>query len=74
MINMNTSIKIEILNPKAVKLLRDLADQKLISIRQDSRSGFSGVLKKLRSNSDSVPTLDEITAEVEKVRNERYGK
>jgi hypothetical protein len=68
------SLKIDILNPKAVKLLEDLADLKLISIHTTQKSGFESVLKKLRSKSKSAPTLEEITKEVESVRSERYAK
>jgi len=71
---MNSSFRIDILNPKAVKLLKNLADLKLISIKEESNKGFSEVLKKLRSQSDSSLSLDEITAEVEKVRSKRHGK
>lgn len=71
---MNTSIRINILNPKAVKLLKNLAELNLISIQQESKNGFADVLKRLRSNSKSAPSLDEITNEVEKVRAKRYGK
>ena len=71
---MNTTIRIDILNPKAVNLLKNLADMNLISIKEDSKKGFVTVLKKLRSNAKNAPTLDEITNEVEKVRAKRYEK
>ncbi len=71
---MSTSIRIDILNPKAIKLLKNLADLELISIKDDSQKGFADVLKKLRSNSAQTPNLDEITKEVEIVRAKRYGK
>lgn len=71
---MNTSIRIDIFNPKAVKLLKNLADLELISIKDNSKKGFSEVLKKLRSKSKTAPDLEEITKEVEKVRANRYGK
>ncbi len=70
---MNT-MRIDILNPKAAKLLKDLADLNLIAIQDTSKSGFAGVLKKLRSKSKSAPTLNEITKEVELVRSKRYAK
>ncbi|MEO7209444.1 MAG: hypothetical protein ABIY35_00750 [Chitinophagaceae bacterium] len=70
---MNT-LQIEILNPKAAKLLRDLADLDLIAIRDTSESGFATVLKKLRSKAKSAPTFEEITNEVELVRSKRYAK
>jgi hypothetical protein len=70
---MNT-LKIGIINPKATKLLRDLEDLKLISISENSTASFSTVIKRLRSKSTSVPTLEEITKEVEFVRSKRYSK
>lgn len=70
---MNT-MRIDILNPKAAKLLKDLADLKLIAIQDTSKNGFKAVLKKLRSQAKSVPTLDEITKEVELVRAKRSAK
>ena len=70
---MNT-IRVEILNPKAAKLLKDLADLNLIAIQDTSKNGFASVLKKLRSKAKSAPTLGEITKEVESVRSKRYAK
>ena len=70
---MNT-MRINILNPKAAKLLKDLADLNLIAIQDTSKNGFSSVLKKLRSKAKSAPTFDEITSEVELVRSKRYAK
>jgi hypothetical protein len=68
------SFQVDILNPKATKLLKDLADMDLIAIRDTSKSGFATVLKKLRSKAKSVPCLEEITKEVELVRSNRYAK
>jgi len=70
---MNT-LKVDILNPKATKLLKDLADLKLIAIKDISKNGFATVLKKLRAKSKSAPSLEEITREVEMVRTKRYAK
>ncbi len=70
---MNT-LRVEILHPKAEKLLEDLADLNLISITSNAKGGFAGVLQKLRSKSASAPSLDEITKEVELVRAKRYAK
>lgn len=70
---MNT-IRVNILNPKAAKLLENLADMNLIAIQDVSKNGFAGVLKKLRSKAKSAPTYDEITKEVELVRSRRYEK
>ena len=70
---MNTSLTIDILNPKATKLLKNLAELNLISIKSEKK-GFAEVLKKLRSNSKNAPSLEEITKEVEIVRAKRYEK
>jgi len=70
------SIRIEILNPKARKLLRNLAELKLIKISDSSerKSEFKKLLDKLRANSDNAPSLEEIQKEVEAVRKARYEK
>lgn len=67
------TLLINILDPKATKLLKDLEEMELISIEKPGESDFASVLKKLRSNSDSTPTLEEITAEVESDRAKRYA-
>ena len=64
-------LRIQILNPKAKWILKELTDLSLISIQDNSRNGFAILLKKLKAKSKSAPTLDEITAEVEKVRSRR---
>ena len=69
-----STMRIEILNPKAEKLLKDLADLDLISIQDTSKNGFKSVLKKLRSKVGSTPNLEEITKEVELLRSRRYEK
>lgn len=68
------TIKIDILNPKAKKLLKSLVDLKLIAIRDTSKNGFAELLNKLRIQTETNPTLKEITKEVELVRSKRYGK
>lgn len=68
------TLRVNILNPKAAKLLRNLADMELISIQDLSDDGFESVLKRLRSKAKSAPTLEEITKEVDLVRSKRYGK
>lgn len=67
-------MRIDILNPKAAKLLKDLADLNLIAIQDTSKNGFASVLKKLRSKAKSAPTPGVITKEVELVRSKRYAK
>ncbi len=68
------TLEIDILNPKAKKLLKDLEDLELISIRKQTKNGFMDVVKRIRSKAAKYPiTLDEITQEVEEVRTKRYG-
>ena len=69
-----TTMRVDILNPKAARLLKDLADMNLIAIKDTSTNGFASVLKKLRSKAKSAPTFDEITNEVELVRSRRHAK
>lgn len=69
------TIQIDILNPKAKKLLKDLADLNLIKINKgEKKSDFSTLLKKLRTKSKDELSLEEITNEVEQVRKSRHEK
>jgi len=70
------ALKIEILNPKVKTILKQLADLNLIAIsKTDSPSvELKNLLKKLRLKSKEVPSLEEITKEIEIVRSERYAK
>ena len=69
------TIRIEILNPKAKALLKDLANLDLIRISNEgSDNAFSEILKGFRKRSDQAPSLEEITREVESVRQSRYEK
>lgn len=70
-----TTIQVDILDPKAGKLLRDLADMHLISIHDASHDGFLKLLKKLRLKArNSSLTEKEISKEVKIVRTRRCGK
>ena len=70
---MNT-IQVEVLNPSSIRLLEELEKLKLISIRKNESSNidFIDFVQKLRSKSNNVPSLEEITSEVEQHRNEMY--
>ncbi|HEY1870752.1 MAG TPA: hypothetical protein VGG71_06815 [Chitinophagaceae bacterium] len=70
------SLQVDILNPKAGKLLRDLADLKLISIKKvDGDDNFLKIVKKIRNKAKAnPPSLQDITKEVEIVRAKRYAK
>ncbi len=70
---MNT-VEVDILDPKAGKLLKDLADMNLIAIRDASNDGFLKLLRKLRAKGKKHPIAwEEITNEVESVRAARYA-
>lgn len=71
---MNT-VQVDILNPKAEKLLQDLADMNLISIKDTAGDNFLKVVAQLRKKAQgNPPTLEDITKEVELVRAKRYAK
>ncbi|MBS3772080.1 MAG: hypothetical protein V5A51_09855 [Bacteroidales bacterium] len=68
-------IRIEIINPKAKRLINDLADMGLIKIKKEqAKSEFSELLDRLRNQSESAPSLEEINKEIESVRKARYEK
>lgn len=70
-----TTYQVDLLNPKAGKLLQDLADMNLIAIRPAAPDGFLDTVNRLRAKAIAKPpTLDEITKEVEAVRTKRYAK
>lgn len=70
-----TLYQVHILNPKAAKLLQDLADLELITLAEIPAGPFQAAIDALRERAAvAPPTLAEITAEVEAVRNERYGR
>ena len=70
-----TTYQVDILNPKATKLLHDLADLDLIAIKQTSEDKFLKVIERLRAKAvANPPSLEEITKEVESVRVARYAR
>ena len=68
------ALKIEILNPKALQLIKGMQELKLIKVSDEPVSALKAYLKKMRRNTASAPGLDEITKIVEDVRAKRYGK
>jgi hypothetical protein len=67
--------QVDILNPKAIKLLQDLADLNLISMKQTSEDSFLEVVSKLREKAlPNPPSFEAITKEVELVRAKRYAQ
>lgn len=70
------SFQIDILNPKAIALLNDLAEQKLIAMKPTGSNTFLSIVEKLRdkASKEKALTPEEIEAEVNAVRNKRYEK
>lgn len=68
------ALKIEILNPKALQLIKGMQELKLIKVTNEPVSTLKAYLKKMRRNSSTAPSLDEITKIVADVRAKRYAK
>ncbi|MEO5499902.1 MAG: hypothetical protein ABIR31_00545 [Ginsengibacter sp.] len=69
------TMQIDILNPKASKLLKNLEDLNLISIRKSTDDDFLTLVNKFRAKAkNNPPTLSIIKKEVELVRANRYAK
>ncbi len=67
--------QVDVLNPKADKLLQDLAALDLISIKPSTNQSFLKVVSKLRVKaSGNPPSLADVTKEVELLRAKRYAK
>ena len=64
------ALNVQIVNPKAKLLLLNLEEMNLIRI--EVKPILSEILAKLRRNEMEVPTFEEITEEVELVRQKRY--
>jgi len=64
------TFNVQIIHPKAKSFLLNLEEMDLIRI--EAKPELSEILATLRRNEADVPTLDEITEEVELVRQERH--
>lgn len=68
------ALKIEILNPKALQLIKEMQDLNYIKVTDSPVSELQSYLKKMRKNASSAPSFEEIANSVAEVRAERYGK
>ena len=68
------ALKIEILNPKALQLIKGMQELKLIKVTDEPVSALKSYLKKMRQKPLSASDLEEITKIVEEVREKRYAK
>ena len=67
--------QVDVLNPKASKLLKNLADLKLITVRPIPSDNFLKVVERLRTKAlANSPSSEDIAKEVDKVRTKRYAK
>ena len=64
------ALNVQIINPKAKSVLLNMEEMNLIRI--EVKPKLSEILVKLRRNEVEVPTLEEITKEVESVRQKQY--
>ena len=68
------ALKIEILNPKALQIIKEMQELNLIKITVEPESKIQSFLSKMRKNDDKAPSLEEILNLVEEARAERYEK
>jgi hypothetical protein len=68
------ALRIEILNPKAMQLIKGMQDLNLIKVSADPVSKLQTYLKKTRSKTTEVPDEIEIAKIVDEVRAERHAK
>ena len=64
------TLQVDILEPKAIKLLRELANLKLIQFQEvtDSKKEFKKLVNKIRSRGGDELSTEEIIAEIDVVR------
>jgi hypothetical protein len=68
------ALKIEILDPKALKMIKGMQELKLIKVSDEPISKLKAYLKKMRKHSQTAPSPDEIQTIVKEVRAARYAK
>ena len=68
------SLRIDILDSKAMQFLKELQELKLIRVSEEPSAKVQKYLKRMRGKADSAPGPEEIAALVEEVRKERNAK
>jgi hypothetical protein len=68
------NFKIEILNPRALTMIKEMQALNLIKVSNDSVSPLKSYLKKMRQNTGDTDILKEVSGIVEEVRSKRYAK
>jgi hypothetical protein len=70
-----STVQIDILDPRANKLLQELESRHLIAIRSAANNGFLKIVQMLRSKAKkNLPSLAVISGEVESVRAKHYAR
>ena len=68
------AFRIEIINPKALQLIKGMQDLKLIKVSDEPVSKLKAYLKKMRQHSDTAPDTDALAKIVKEVRAKRYAQ
>jgi hypothetical protein len=68
------AITIEILNPKALQLIKGMQDLNLIKVSDEPASTVEVYLKKMRKKASSAPSAEDIAKIVDDVRTKRNAK
>ena len=68
------AITIEILNPKALQLIKGMQDLNLIKVSDEPVSTVDAYLKKMRKKAGSAPPAEDIAKIVNGVRRKRHAK
>jgi hypothetical protein len=68
------SLRIDILDSKAMQFLQGLQELKLIRVSEEPSAKVQNYLKRMRSKAASAPGPEEIAALVKEVRKERQAK
>jgi hypothetical protein len=68
------AITIEILNPKALQLIKEMQDLNLIKVSDEPVSTVDAYLKKMRKKAGSAPSAEDIAKIVNGVRRKRHTK
>jgi hypothetical protein len=67
------AITIEILNPKALQLIKGMQDLNLIKVSDEPVSTVDVYLKKMRKKAGSAPSAEDIAKIVNGVRRKRHA-
>ena len=68
------ALQIDIVNPKALRLIMELQELNLIKVRKEPASALKAYLLNMRRQADTAPSPQEIAQIVNKVRSTRYAK